>query len=247
MSDREKDTSERAAYFAGKLTDFLLPYPQNFKDFVGDKDIITFGDRILSNELATGYNFATNVQYPTTSRESLIFYSIYMQRVPHLAEVLSRMESEMIVGEKDITFGIKAAKIFGDYTDDELVASKIKMASGIYQKTLESVEASIIFHPTTDIQIIRIINFLNQEAPKIPGGYIDPDTRTTSTDDLKRILYRPGRGFELAVANVFELSKGNLIVLTERDKPIRDVNWKEFGTLLTPKLYRFIIQRKRAA
>lgn len=121
----EAELSQRKEYFTKKISEYLSKYPDNFRDFVKDEKIIEFGNELLSMRLITGYNVATFEQFPINSKESLIFYGVYAQRVEHLGELLARMEQEGIIREENVSFGIRATKVFGGWEDPETVTDKI--------------------------------------------------------------------------------------------------------------------------
>ena len=155
----------RKDYFTQKANEAFSQHKQNFKDFVGNPKVIYFGDNLLSHRLSTGYNFATYPDFPINSKDSLILYSVYIQRRAHFGELLARMEQEKIIEENDITFGAKASKILDEYGDPELITSDLKMADGKTNKTQESADGVIIFHPPSALSAVRIARFLVEKAP----------------------------------------------------------------------------------
>lgn len=250
----ESKFDERKEYYARKISEYLDKYPNNFKDFVGDNEIIEKGDELLSKRLSTGYNFATFEQFPINSKDSLIFYAVYAERTDHLGELLARMEQKKIIKEKNVSFGVMGTKILGDYEDKEPVVRQIEMEDGSAEPSMESMEAIVIFHldPGADKekrmrQAARIGAFLLAEAPKIKGGFKDPNTRATATDELiKTLVVRSKRKFMQALATVYKLDKGNIIALRQElpieldEEKLRTAESEIFGSLINRELYKYL-------
>lgn len=240
--------SERKEYYTQKISEYLSNYPQNFEDFVGDPEIIKFGDELLSHRLSTGYNFATFEQFPINSKKSLIFYSIYCQRREHFGKLLARMEQEGIIEESDVIFGVMGTKILGRYKDKEPVVRMIEMQDGSIEQTLESVETSIIFRIKKGLDreqqiryAERIGAFLLARAPRIKGGYKDPNTRATNTSELvEALVIRSGNRFQIALANVYVLPAGNVIALKQESPIESDTKPELYKNLVNEKLYKYL-------
>ena len=229
-------SSQRREYYTRKVEDYLSRYPDNFVDFIGDRNIIQFGDRLLTQGLSMGYNFATSGAFPIMSDEPFITYSVYSQRVDHFGELLALMEQRKIIAESNITLGITATKIIGEYIDPEPVVSELVMKDGSRQRCVESTEGVMIFSPTSASQAVQIARFLLEEAKKIKGRYVDTDARATAVlADLIEPL-----GFKRAVANVYEFEKGNIIALRQRTT-FKSELWKDFPTLLHHRLYSYLV------
>lgn len=236
----EEKFSRRKEYYARKVSEYLYKYPDNFEGFVGDQEIIRFGDKLLSERLTAGYNFATFEQFPINSKESLIFYGVYAQRTGHFGELLARMEEQKIITETDISFGVMGTKIIGYYKDEETVTKQIKMNDGSSTRTMESVEGVIIFKPKDKNQAEDIATFLLKEAPRIKGGYAEPNTRATATPELKETLVSED-GFKLAIANVYRFSAGNIVALKRESKfEESKKGWESIESLLNPELFEYI-------
>lgn len=250
----EESIIHRSQYYERKINRYLAEYPKSFKDFVGNEEIIKFGDEMLSRRLSTGYNFATFGQFPINSKDSLIFYAVYAERTDHLGELLARMEQRKIVEEKNVSFGVMGTKFLGDYEDEEPIVRQIEMEDGTLEPTMESVEAIVIFHlvPGADReermkQAARIGAFLLAEAPKIKGGYKDPNTRATATDELiEALVVRSKRKFMQALANVYKLNEGNIIALKQElpieldEEKLRAVESEIFSNLINRELYKYL-------
>lgn len=236
---------QRKDYYIRKASEYLDKYPSTFKEFVQNEEVIKYGDEILSRRLSSGYNVSNFNQFPLNSGESLIFYSVYVQRKEHFGELLAKMEQKKIIKEDDITFGITATKIIGEYGDPEPALGQIQMKDGEIQRTMESVEGIIIFKPTTPEQAEEAAIFLLEEAPKIPGGYIEPNTRATATPLLVERLAE-GNGFKIAIANVYRFDDQNIIALKKETKfkysqQLQDKErWNDFKNLLNPELYEYL-------
>ncbi len=244
MSESKGEFVDIKAHWAKRLTDYLSGYPLNFKDFVGDPGIIKFGDSFLARYISTGYNYATNEQFRIMSQDSLVFYGMYAQRIPHLSELLATMERREIIKPENISFGIKATKIVGDYTDPEPEKSWITMADGQRKETRESIEAVITFHPTWPGHAIDIVDFLLNDTKKIEGCYADPDTRTTATRDL-RAIFLSRDILKLARSNIYKFKNGNLIMLKQTSPFGGD--WDSTPTLVHPRLFEYLISKEVAA
>lgn len=227
-------------------TSHCILYLLSFEEFVRDNEAVRFGDNLLSRRLSSGYNFASFEQFPLNSPDSLIFYGIYAQRHDHLGEVIALMERENIIKEGNVTFGIMGTKILGDYKDKEPVSRDIKMSDGSVLKTMESVEALLIFCLDSEaseedrkIQAARIGAFLISRAPRILGRYKDPNTRATLTSELREALISvKGSRFKQALSNVFYFASGNLVALKQR-RPLvgRDI---QYDTYINSKLFRYL-------
>lgn len=237
--DRENRIQERTIYYRNKIEDYLRPFPIDFGSFIGDKKAIEFGDKLISSHLSTGYNFVPEGKFPVDNSESLIMYGIYCQRQNHVARVISEMEYLGIIEEEDVNFGMRASKIKAGYDDPEPVRKELIMDDGATEWTMKSVDLVLIFSPKSAEQAVNITIFLRNEAPKIPEGYIDPDLRATSTDLLKEVLTEQNL-LRIAVANVYRVDNGNMIVLKQRDK-FFNKGWKVFDNLLHPKLYEYLV------
>lgn len=239
-SSAESISPEKSKYYSTKIGEYLGKYPSDFRSFVRERRAVGRGDSLLSARESTGYNFATSEQYPLMSSDSLIFYSVYAQRKDHLGAVLAKMEREKIIRERDITFGVKATKIFGDYEDAEPVVTEILMDDDTKERALESVESAIVFHPTSPKQAAEIGVFLLADAPKVPGGYVASDLRATATDELKDVLVAQNGLLKLAVANVYPYKLGNLIVLKRETSFKKNKGWQPATSLLHPDLFEYL-------
>ena len=228
--------SERKEYYTQKVSEYLSKYPQTFKDFVGNPEIVRFGDELLSRRLSTGYNFATSEQFPVRSTGPIILYSVYAQRTDHFGELLALMEQKGIIDEADVRFGVRASKILGEYEDPEPIMSKIKMRDGSVRRSVESVEGVVIFWPTSATQTIRVARFLLEEARGIKGAFVDPDARASA--DLAPFIEEIG--FKKAVANVYSFEKGNIIALKQKTS-LGSEQWKDFPILLHHRLYSYLV------
>ncbi|MFV1917464.1 MAG: hypothetical protein ACC618_03245 [Patescibacteria group bacterium] len=253
----EAKFSEKKEFWKRRISEYLTEYqhlaedPKHFEKFIGEKEPIERGNELMSRHLSTGYNFATFDQFPINSKESLIFYGVYFQRIDHFAELLARMEQEDgIIGKDNVSFGIRATKLFGKWDDPETVPGKITMKDdGSEEDTRESVEGVVIFHLNPDakererkMQAARIGVFLRAEAPRIKGRYEVPDIRATATQELKEVfvttdedLLRMG----IATANVFRFESGNMIALRQESR-IKEEKWEAYDSLVNPKLYEYL-------
>lgn len=238
-STTEGFSPERSRYYTHKMGEFLSRYPIDFTRFVENRKVIDFGDKLLFWSKSGGYNFASYDQYPLNSKDSLIFYGVYAQRARHFGKLLSKLEERDIIGEEDVTFGLMATKILGDYKDKEPVVRTMRLSSGKLERTMESVEALAIFHPGSEEQAKSIGVFLVEEAPKIPGAYIDPNIRTTVTTMLVNALVK--EGFKMAKANVYEYASGNIIALKQKTSFGKDEGWRTIETPIHPQLYEYLV------
>ncbi|MFV1917751.1 MAG: hypothetical protein ACC618_04715 [Patescibacteria group bacterium] len=241
MSEDKETVSfnQRKEYFTRKISEYLAAYPINFKEFVGDEEIIKFGDELLSHRLTAGYNFATLEQFPISSKDSLIFYGVYAQRTEHFGELLARMEDEGIISEESVGFGVRATKIFGKWDDPETVPGKITMKDNDSKENArESVEAVVIFRPNSADRAEDIATFLLNKAPKIEGGYEVPDIRATATDELIKALAAED-AFKIAKANIYRFDTGNVISLRQETATEKE-GWNTVNSLLNPELYEYL-------
>ena len=226
--------NNRIDYYSDLAKKYFDEYPSSFEGFVDDKDAIMFGDDILKKKLSTGYNFV-HKDYPLPNEEGVILYSVYSQRHKHFGTVLANMESLGIITEKNFEFFAKGTKIVGNYFDPELKKSSLLSKNGEVIETLESVEGTIAFYPDNEVQAIEIAAFLMKEAPKIQGGYLDPDVRATY--DFNDLL--GGIGLKKAMANIVSLESGAFIMLRQKSK-IELPGWIGEKTLINQELYQFL-------
>lgn len=251
MSDKnvESKIENRTNYYRSQLENHLKLYHidldsnDRFPDFVDNPEAIELGDKLLSNGLSTGYNFALTGEIPIDNREEIVTYSIVAQRTLHLAKVLATMEERGMISEKDVSFVIRASKIRGDYEDKELVRRSLCMKDGTPETTLESVDLTLIFKPTNAGQAIDIVLFLVNEAPKIEGGYKDPDVRASATENFKRMFLKSGI-LKICTANVFKFKTGNLIALRQETKYAEE-GWINSDNLTHPNLFDYLVIRDK--
>jgi hypothetical protein len=245
--DREKPTIERVNYWKGKVDDYLKEYSSNFEEFIHNDSIRDFGNELLINEHSRGFNYATLEQFPLISKDNLIFYGIYIQRSEHICNLLAGMESCGIISKSNISFGIRAAKVIGDWDDPECVQDFIETQSGKKEPTRASVEAVLIFHPSSEdkdkfeIQVAKIVDFLRNEAPNITGGYQIPDIRATATDELKRLLLETNI-MKSAVANLYKIGSGSISTLKQESSFEKQLGgeWKSEDAMVNPELHEFL-------
>lgn len=228
----------RVDYYTGLAREYFGKYSNNFKDFVGDEETISLGDSILAEGLSTGYNFSHKDAYPLPGEPGTILYSVYSQRYAHFGEVLARMESFGIADEDTVKFYIRGTKILGDYPDPELVTSTLQMGDGSVAETLESVEGSLAFYPKDGVQAIEIAAFLIRMAPKIQGGYLDPDVRASI--DFSELI--GDLGFKKAVANIVTLKNGDILTLRQ-ESTINLDNWSSSKITVSEKLHGYLVSK----
>ncbi|GEM_PF-3802771 len=236
--NRENGSQERANYYQDKIEKYLKNFPSTFSEFVPSSEIVKFGNRLLSKG-CSGYNFATSEQFPQTDKEDLIFYGMYAQRAWHLGALLSKMEAGNVIEENDVTFGVRASKIFiGKYKDEELKKSFVIMENGKKKFTGESVDGVIIFNPKSAEQARDVVDFLLTKAKKLKGAYSEPDIRVSATERLKS-LFLESNILQLVIANLYGFDEGNIITLTP-NKKIDEVDWKNEFNLINKDLYGYL-------
>ena len=254
--DNEKILNERTNHHKGRIEEYLLPLHLNFENieklfgkFINNPDAIELGDKLIINGLSGGYNYALSDKFPTGQSEPLITYSIYAQRINHLASVVANIE-QGIDGftDENVTFGIKASKIRGDYKDHEPIKRQIIMKDGSVETTMESVDCVLIFKPRSIIQATLIVDFLANKAPDIEGGYIDPDLRVNATVEYKEVFI-PAGTLRLGIANLYQYKKndkiGNLIALRQ-ETHLDEEGWDNFDNLLHPKLFEYLVIKDKS-
>jgi len=240
-STAEEFIRQRKEYYTEKAKEFFAPYPHHFESFVKDPCIVKEGNELLVNRMATAYNFATNIQFPVVGTEPYIFYNNYVQRAGHFGEMLERMETERVLKEDDVSFGIKATKVFGNWGDREAIVRKLTLADGEVAETSESVEGIVIFHPHSSKQAIEIGKFLLSRARKsgspheIEESWTVPDSRARK--QLQEILETIG--FKEAVANIFKFPAGNIIALRQ-EYHFCEKGWEGYPILVNSELYEFL-------
>jgi hypothetical protein len=245
--DLEERSNERKSHYKNKLENYLSSFNLDFESkdklfekFIDNAESIGLGDQLLANGLSSGYNYAPSGEFPVDNSNSVITYSMYAQRIDHLASVLAELEEKIqYFSEENITFGIRASKIRGDYEDPEPFRRSLKMKDGSEETTMESVDLVLIFKPVNAEQAVDITIFLRNNAPQIAGGYIDPDLRATSTPLLEPLLTENNL-LTKAVANIYEFDSGSVITL-KQSKRFEDDKWKNLDTLLHPKLYEYLV------
>lgn len=111
MEDKNQESriQKRIDYFKTKIEEYFGQYKLKFSEFVPNQEILDFGNKLLVRG-CSGFNFATDEQFPVKSGIPLIFYGIYAQRTRHLGILLAKMEDEHIIDELDVSFGIKEQK-----------------------------------------------------------------------------------------------------------------------------------------
>lgn len=229
----------RKEYYTTKVSEYLNRFPNSFREFVGNEEIINFGDNILSNELSRGYNFAFPEQLPMPDKMGFIVYSNYKQRTGHFGEVLARMEADGIIGENDVALGVKASKILGEYQDPEVTVIGIEMRDGTYERGVESVDGLIVFWPKNELQAVAIARFLLEKVSGMKDAFIDPDIRASV--DLAPLIEEIG--FRRAVANIFYFEEGNIITLRQKSR-IERKGWAKSPLLLNEKLYEYLVSSR---
>ncbi len=245
--DQENKLIERTSYWKSRLEDYTKEYSLNFTEFINNEKAQKFGDELLEEELSRGFNFATSAQFPLISKDDLIFYGIYAQRSDHISKLLAIMEDKEIIHESDVSFGIRAAKVIGDWNDSECVQGYIQTKSGKKEPTRASTEVVLIFHPTKDdkdnfeIQVAQIVDFLRNEAPNLPGGYKIPDIRATATQDLKRLLLDTNV-MKSAIVNIFDQGNGNVSTLKQESSFEKQLGggWVSEDSMINPELHEFL-------
>ncbi len=219
--------------------------PPTFQEFVGNFEIIKFGDELLNQGLSTGYNFGTEIDFPIIDEKPAIFHSNYIQRSDHFGELIARMESEEIVSEDDISFGSKGSKVLGNWGDPEAVVKTITR-NGITCKTSETVEAIVIFHPINLANAIDIATFLQNKGKikgfpyEISGSWSVPDARAPETrhQDFVRTLLQ--LGFKQCTANVYrKFSEGNIVALRQIGT-IEGEGWKKHSIIINGVLFDWL-------
>lgn len=234
---------QRAEYYKGEIEKFVSRYPVNFREFVDNDEIVVFEDQLLASRLSTAYNFAPPDLFPLKGDKPIIFYSNYVQRTQHFGELLAFMESEGIIDEDDISFGIKATKVFGNWKDPETVVGKIKTKDGKVIETSESVETVVAFHPNSLGQALEIGKFLLTKARKgglpydIQGAWNVPDSRARG--HLKEILKIIG--FKECMANTFRFLSGDIIILKQKTS-YKERGWKSYSILVNTQLYGYLVE-----
>ena len=236
--DESEKYAPRKSYYESLTKEAFLKYPNNFKEFVEDPDAISLGDSLLAEGLSTGYNYIRKGQYPLPEESGVILYSVYSSRYSHFGEVLANMESLDIVKKENCSFYVRGTKIIGDYSDPEPLASFLNLGGDEQIKTLESVERTVAFYPEDESKAIDIAAYLMRVAPKIAGGYLDPDVRASL--DLKDLI--GGTGFKTAVANIITLESGSIITLKQKSG-IDLENWKKSKTLINSELYQYLVSK----
>lgn len=241
-SSGEKSIIARAEYYTQLAEKFFSEYPRTFESFVEDKTVIERGDTLLTNRMATAYNFASISQFPIVGPDPLIFYNNYIQRTKHFGELLARMEHEKIIEEDNVTLGVKATKVLGVWNDEEAFAKDIFFVDGEAAKTSESVEGIVIFHPRSAKQAIDIGRFLLSRAKKgavpkeIQGSWDVPDSR--ARNQLRDILENVG--FRRATANILGFQSGNLVAIRQKTHFGTEEGWENYPMLVNSELYEYL-------
>lgn len=236
----EIDKIGKLEYYKSISKDALSKYPQTFKEFVKNSEAIKVGDNLLVNGAATGYNFASESDFPITSDKPIIIYNNYIQRYDHFGELLNAMDSQRLIDNKNFRFGAKATKVVGNWGDEEPVIyeTKIKRRK---REVSESVEGCLILYPRSLDEALSMAGFLNRNAVKqdnityVKGSWEIPDIR--STGYLEEVLKIAK--YKVVYANYLSFGDGKLITL-KRDQDILKEGWENIKILINRSLYKFI-------
>jgi hypothetical protein len=236
----ENQKPKGAFFYEGLSKECFASHPQSFREFVIEKQAIFEGDKLLSSGLSSGYNYATDADFPLGSDQPLIIYNNYIQRASHFGEVLAAMEEAGLINTDNFNFGAKATKVLGNWEDEEPVVSSIVRLGKVVEVS-ESVEGCLIFHPQDAIQAIKMVEFLDTKAKKtdevtfIKGSWTVPDIRSTGKlEDILTLV-----GYKTVYANKLNIGNGNLITLKKSEKIIKD-GWRNQKVLVNSALYEFI-------
>lgn len=119
-----------------------------------------------------------------------------------------------------------------------MVKSLISRDDGTTTETCESVEGVIIFHPKSLAHVKRIVDFLLGEAPKVEGGYSEPDIRVTATNEIKD-FYKDSDVLQFSFANIYKFKEGNVITLTPNSE-ISEEGWENEFNLINKELFGYL-------
>lgn len=243
---KEPPLIARIEYYREKYLEKVAEKSPTFQEFIGNVEVIKFGDELLSHGLSTGYNFGTEADFPITVDKPVILHSNYIQRSSHFGELIARMEIEEIIGEDDITFGFKASKVLGNWGDPEAVVKTITR-NGVAVKTSETVEAIVIFHPKNLDNAIDIATFLQIKAKmggfpyEISGSWSVPDARAPETQHPSFVQTLLQLKFKQCVANLYnKFPEGNIVALRQKGS-ILDEGWKRHQILINAVLFDWLI------
>ncbi|MDO8550914.1 MAG: hypothetical protein Q7S39_12290 [Ignavibacteria bacterium] len=251
MSDSNKENSlqNRIEYYQNKIETNFQKYPTDFKEFIKDEEIIRQGDDLIKNYRSTGYNFASIEDFPFLSNEPTIFYSNYIQRIAHFAELLATMENEGIITEDDVTFGARATKVNGKWDDPEPKVDMLISSKGGEITTTEFVEGVIIFTPkSNDLETLvrkirEIAEFIETRATKeaefsvqIRDSWEVPDHRIKP---VSLFVFLERINIKQAVANFLRFDNGNLIALKQKSI-FNGTGWQNSPILVNSKLFNYL-------
>lgn len=223
----------------------LKQYGKDFDRFTENlEDLIEEGDNLLLNEEVTGYNILLSREdMDLASEGSLIFYSNYIGKPEHFAELIAEMihEGEGIVDETQIRLGKKASKteftgkwkIDPEHEKLDWVEGKDETGKIQKKRVSKTVETVVIFAPKDDGQANLIADKLDEKV-----GWAYPDIRATIS--LRDALSK--QNFQEVVANIRGLDKAQLIALHEYQK--FDRPYDPESIMANPDLVTFIATSK---
>lgn len=246
------------------LTEMMNLRPKSFEVYTQDsQDVVDEGNSFVAREddmASTGYNIVRKGDsFPITSSGPLIFYSMYVRRVAHIAVLLAEMEKLGIITPDQVQFGNKASAVeHGPWELDERdeVSVWIEIPNldsnlpPIRKRFCHTAELTTFFEPKNDENAIDIANFLlrktNRDRPNhIPESWVVPDIRATSS--LKSALNSPRiyrestkKPFEEAISNIKQLNGSTLLIMNQDKTFSQSLDWTSNKNPVNTELYQYL-------